>query len=82
MVITDDLADLINSIQANDENEVDKKAIKFNSDKSKCQDSGRYASRCPSWTWYCKDDVFGDWMETYCKKSCGLCPGTVLSLNV
>ena len=75
MVITGDLADLINAIQANGQNEVDKKAItKFKSDKSKCQDFVQYASRCPGWTGYCKDDEFGDFMQIFCKKSCGLCP--------
>ena len=76
MAITGDLADLINAIQASDQN-VDIKEIKrFKSDKSKCQDFGQYASSCPVWTLsgYCKDDEFGDWMQIFCKKSCGLCP--------
>ena len=83
MVITGDLADLINAVQANDQNEVDIKEIKrFKSDKSKCQDFGQYASSCPGWTGYCKDDLYGDWMQIFCKKSCGLCPqgpGTVMA---
>ena len=86
VVISGDLADLINAIEANDQNEVDKEEIKrFKSDKSKCQDFGQHAAKCPNWTGYCKDDEFGDFMQTFCKKSCGLCPqgpGTVMEFHV
>jgi len=39
-----------------------------------CEDSIQYASNCPGWaTWACSSS-YASFMETNCKKSCGLCP--------
>ena len=84
MVITDELPDLINAIQANDQksaeiNRHQMQAKNLNndtsesSDRNKCEDI--YPGSCPSYTEYCKIAGYQDWMKKYCKKTCGYCPG-------
>ena len=50
-------------------------------DPGHCQDSIKYASKCPGWTWACSDTRCAAFMLTNCKKTCGYC-GSVELLPV
>merc|ERR1719300_1646265 len=51
-------------------------------DSCRCQDSSRWYQYCPGWTQYCEDGgALGNWMSTYCRKSCGRCGCKCCSYN-
>ena len=81
MLITGDLADLTNAIQANDKvaveiNPIQAKSLNNvtseSSDRNQCQDS---QPACPNWKWACTDPEWASEIQNICKKTCGSCPG-------
>ena len=82
MVITGELANLIDAIQANDQKVVEinnhptrnlNNITSESSDRNKCQDKRVY---CPDWKDDCFTSIKGlkDWMKYWCQKTCGYCP--------
>ena len=80
MLITGDLADLTNAIQANDKvaveiNPIQAKSLNNvtseSSDRNQCQD--KYPSRCPGLKRHCTNPKSISIMQKICKKTCGYC---------